>query len=266
MYKTLTTLLDRLDSPALVGTNVIQWGSPVPSFGDLTISRVATLGLNPSNREFVDEAGDELQGASRRFHTLNSLGLQSWSNADIRHLRLILTSCRLYFHGNPYDRWFRRLDQVVLGTGSSYYSDTKRACHLDLIPYATERKWTDLTLDQRMSLIRVTEDALGILLRDSPVRILILNGNTVVKHFQESAGICLEKEEMQGWSLPRRSGFNVKGYAFKGFVSRLKGIDLGRDILVLGYNHNLQGSFGVTNAVIEEIRDWITRVTRDLVS
>src|SRR3712207_6258313 len=86
MYTTLTTLIDRLDSSAILGTNVIGWGCPVPSFGDLSSSKVATLGLNPSNREFVDEAGNELEGPSRRFHTLTSLGLRSWSEVDARHL------------------------------------------------------------------------------------------------------------------------------------------------------------------------------------
>src|SRR3977135_1806902 len=105
MYSTLTTLIDRLDSSAISGTNVIRWGCPVPSFGDLLSSQVATLGLNPSNREFVDESGKELQGASRRFHTLRSLGLKSWSEVDARHLRMIIDSCRTYFLGNPYDGW-----------------------------------------------------------------------------------------------------------------------------------------------------------------
>lgn len=30
-----------------------------------------------------------------------------------------------------------------------------------------------------------------------------------------------------------------------------------RDILVLGYSHNIQSSFGVTTEVIGAIRDWV---------
>ena len=73
MYSALTTLLDRLDSADTQRAAVIRWGSPVPSFGDLTKSDVATLGLNPSNKEFVDNSGNELSGSERRFHTLKSL-------------------------------------------------------------------------------------------------------------------------------------------------------------------------------------------------
>src|SRR5208282_3919300 len=137
MHLALTTLLNRMDSPSLAATSVIKWSAPVPSFGDLSTSLVATIGLNPSNREFVDDLGQELCHADRRFHTLGSLGLDAWSEADTRHLQLILLSCSGYFRNNPYDRWFKKLDQIVSGTSASFYTDLYPACHLDLIPYAT---------------------------------------------------------------------------------------------------------------------------------
>src|SRR5215471_18116427 len=130
MHTALTTLIDRLDSPAVSGTDVIRWGCPVPAFGDLLNSRVASVGINPSNREFVDEMGDELQGKFRRFHTLKSLGLNCWSDVDARHLQLILESCRSYFFGNPYDAWFKKLNQVLSGANASYYELPHLACHL----------------------------------------------------------------------------------------------------------------------------------------
>jgi hypothetical protein len=223
------------------------------------------LGLNPSNREFVDRSGNELQGALRRFHTLNSLGLTSWSDVDTRHLRLILESCRSYFLGNPYDTWFRKLDLVVSAAKASYYDVSRRACHLDLIPYATARKWTELTAEQRSSLMTVAGDTLGLLLRDSPVRILILNGQSVVNHFENIADVRLEAQHMPAWSLPRNSRPDVTGVAYRGVVERLLGIGLGRELLVLGFNHNLQSSFGVTTGVVNAIRRWIAEATTEVV-
>jgi hypothetical protein len=261
MHTTLTTLIDRLDSAAVSETNVIRWGCPVPSFGDLGSSRVATLGLNPSNREFVDELGNELDGVARRFPTLRSLGLRSWSEVDATHLGVIMDSCRRYFLGNPYDRWFRRLDSVLSGTNASYYDASRAACHLDLIPYATERKWTELTPHQRSSLLAVAGDTLGLLLRASPVRILILNGRSVVEQFQDIAGVRLDSDVIPAWSLPRQSGSDVTGIAYHGVVDTLSGISLGSPLRVLGFNHNLQSSFGVTNKVIHAIRNWITQVS-----
>jgi hypothetical protein len=260
MHTALATLIDRLDSPALSGTDIIEWGAPIPCFGDLSRARVATLGLNPSNKEFLDKSGDELVGVSRRFHTLKSLNLGSWAEVDARHLRLILESCRGYFELNPYDRWFRKLDKVVGGAYASYYGATAHACHLDLIPYATSRKWTQLTRSQRSALLAVACDILGILLRDSPVRVLILNGSSVVDQFENIAGISLEEKDMPSWSLSRGTMSNVPGIAYWGEVESVGEIRLGFGLLVLGFNHNVQSSFGVTNRVMGAIRRWISRM------
>ena len=265
MHTALTTLINRLDSPVVSETDVIRWGSPVPSFGDLSCARVATVGINPSNREFVDELGDELHGRSRRFHTLQSFGLASWEEADARHLQLILESCTKYFRRNPYDRWFKRLDEVISGAGTSFYDPIAGACHLDLIPYATARKWTELATIQRTTLLTIAADTLGMLLRDSPVRILVLNGRSVVERFQDVAGVRLEQEQFPSWSLHRQAGPDVTGLAYWGKVRSLSGIRLPHEILVLGYNHNIQSSFGVTKGVILAIRQWIScRVNEDL--
>lgn len=260
MFIALTTMIDRLDSPTMSRTDVIRWGSPVPSFGDLSTARVATLGLNPSNREFVDEMGSELEGTLRRFHSLQSLNLASWAEADARHISLIMESCRSYFWGNPYDRWFRRLDEVISGARVSFYGSTSGACHLDLIPYATRSKWTELTGRQRSLLLEVAADTLGLLLRESSVRVLILNGRSVVERFQDVAGVRLQQEQMPMWSLPREPKPDVAGVAYTGVVRTLSGIRLAHEILVLGYNHNLQSSFGVTRGVIVAIREWISRM------
>jgi hypothetical protein len=261
MHTTLATLIDRLDSPLMAGTEVIGWGCPVPSFGDLSNATVASVGLNPSNREFMDERGKELDGPLRRLHTLNSLGLKSWADVDVWHLRLIVQSCSSYFATNPYDGWFKRLDQVVSATGASFYGKSCRACHLDLIPYATARKWTELTSRQRSALLNIAEDTLGMLLRDSCVRVLLLNGQSVVSEFERIAGFCLDREGVPTWSLPRGEKPDVAGYSYRGKVSDLSGISLGREVLVLGFNHNLQSSFGVTKEVIREISNWISRTS-----
>jgi hypothetical protein len=278
MFRILARLIDRLESSMIAEANVIPWACPILSFGDLSTSRVATLGLNPSNREFMDQSGRELQGRFRRFETLSSLGLTSWSEVDARHLDLILSSYRVYFRGTPHDSWFKRLDRVIAGVEVSYY-DTPRgagqlglipyasgsACHLDLIPYATTCKWNELTAQQRSTLLAAAGDALGLLLRDSPVRILILNGRSVVGHFEELAGVSLEREEVKTWTLPRKSGSDVLGLAYRGVVGSLSGIQLEREVLILGFNHNLQSSFGVTADVLRAIRRWIARAASEAI-
>ena len=236
----------------------------MPSFGDPKKSRIATLGLNPSNREFVDAAGNELQGAERRFHTLSSLALESWSDAQPIHIRLIHEACRQYFFGNPYDAWFKRLDRLISGTKASYYDRGSQACHLDLIPYATECKWTDLTRTERSKLMAVAGDTLGLVLRQAPVEVLVLNGNAVVQHFEEIVDRPLAKEEMPFWTLPRQASAGVMGFGYVGHVSKVANVSLGRQVLVLGFNHNIQSSFGVTTEVMNRIRGWISRMVHSV--
>lgn len=257
MENTLAVLLNRLDSPGLRDADVIPWAAPVPSFGDLFASSVASVGLNPSDKEFVDSSGEELRYGNRRFHTLRSFGLSSWLEADSRHLRLIVDSCRLYFQRNPYHTWFKRLDRVLCGTGASFYTDFFPGCHLDLVPYATACKWMELEPHKKASLLNSCGDALGLLLRDSPIRVLILNGRTVVEQFQVLSRVVLDRKEMPSWALPRDSGRVVNGCAYLGMVEEVGDVRLDREIVVLGYNHNIQSSFGVTTNVITAIRNWV---------
>lgn len=264
MNATLATLIGKLSEPRFNETKVIPWGAPVPSFGDVSASRVATLGINPSNREFVDALGMELDGADRRFQTLRSLGIASWNDVNRGHFELILDSCRAYFNRNPYDGWFRRLDTLLGSTRFSFYRAGRRqACHLDLIPYATQCKWTELSGRERTLLLQHAGNTLGHLLRESPVQMVILNGNSVVKQFQQLSGIELIKQYKSGWTLPRRSAIGVAGFSYHGQVRSVSGVGLGREILVVGYNHNIQSSFGVTNQVIEAIRDWIGQIASE---
>ena len=83
MHVTLTMLIDRFESSAVRGSDVIDWCCPVPTFGDVEKAHVATMGINPSNREFVDQLGAELDGSARRFETLNSLNLESWGRCRL---------------------------------------------------------------------------------------------------------------------------------------------------------------------------------------
>ena len=71
MHNVVSDLIDRIENPALINAGIIPWACPVPSFGDPKKSTVATLGLNPSNREFVDPNGNEL--CAREIECLNKV-------------------------------------------------------------------------------------------------------------------------------------------------------------------------------------------------
>lgn len=207
-----------------------------------------------------------MDGAFRRFHTLKSLGLKKWSAASTKHLDLISISCRDYFSRNPYDQWFRGLDQIISGTKASYYGGSVNACHLDLIPYATSCKWTELTNQQQLSLLNSAGDTLGLLLKAAPVRLLVLNGASVINNLERLSGIKLDKKPIRDWTLPRNSGKGIEGFAYQGTIRDVAGIRLNRDIHILGFNHNIQSSFGVTNEVKSSIRRWISSAAEGVLS
>ena len=264
MYYALTALLDRLDDPSHSHVQVMPGTCPIVAFGDIEKSKIATLGINPSNREFVDSDGKELQGDFRRFHTLNSLGLSSWADADARILELVISTFVTYFARNPYDTWFGKLDYIMGSAEFSYYGDGYKACHLDLVPFATETKWGNLSSQERAELLGLSASSLGILLRDSQVGLLILNGSTVVHNFQRVAEAPLQAEENSDWDLFRQNASPVKGVAYMGAVRSVAGISLDRELQVIGFNHNLQSSFGVSNRVMSAIRKWVGTVLQEV--
>lgn len=258
MSRTITKLVSRLDKLPNDLEHIIKWGSPIPSFGNIETSLIATLGLNPSNKEFMDNNGNELTGAERRFHSLSSLSLEKWSDITSQQLELILESCHEYFYRNPYDNWFKVLDYLISGTKNSFYDRFFPACHLDLVPYATSCKWAELSQKQKLALLGFSSDSLGLLLKDSKIELLILNGRTVVESLQLVANKVFHETYMEEWTLPRYSCESIKGFAYTGYIENISGIDIGRKIKILGFNHNIQSSFGVTNKVKASIQNWIT--------
>jgi hypothetical protein len=254
-------LLERLADADVLRADVIPWSSPVPAFGNPNTSCVGTVGLNPSNREFVDQFGQELTGTQRRFETLASLGIRRWSNAKRRHIQRIAAACECYFSNNPYDGWFRRLDLLISDTQASFYLGT--ATHLDLIPFATSSKWGQLSASQRDVLLRAAGDSLAATIRNSGIRVLVLNGASVVSQFCSLFSIRLDSHRVPGWTLQAETKSPVSGVAFTGEAQSLGGMALDKAVKILGFNHNIQSSYGVTKEVIAAIKKWIGRESED---
>jgi hypothetical protein len=235
---------------------VLEWACPVPFFGQIRTSAVATVGINPSNREFVDSAGRVLEGSSQRLPTLGSLRISRWSEATGAHVREVIDSCEQYFGKNPYRLWFDVLDRMLRAGGYSFYGG-EHACHLDLVAFATRTKWGVLERDVQRQLIEHGRRAMAEMIRDSSIQILVLNGRSVVREFESFASTELTAAEVPDWTLPRSSGKGIAGVAYRGAISSVGIIDLDRQVQIFGYNHNLQSSFGVTTAVMRRIGEQV---------
>jgi hypothetical protein len=81
---------------------VIAGSNPVVAFGDVRKSVVATLGWNPSKREFHDRRGHELVGDKRRLETLASIEVDDLETASFETVSRMFDSCNNYFHRNPF--------------------------------------------------------------------------------------------------------------------------------------------------------------------
>ena len=102
------------------GAPVVAGSTPVVAFGDPSRAEVATLGINPSAREFVAD-GMLLDGDYRRLATLSSLGARRLDRLTDAQVAAVVAECASYFWRNPYRGWFDPLEHLLrVGAGSSY--------------------------------------------------------------------------------------------------------------------------------------------------
>lgn len=189
----------RVPEPEL---GILEGSTPVVFFGNQPNARVATLGINPSSREFttgpVPSPGQQpqlLDGDARRFETLDSLGIDSITDATDAHVEAIYQRCLNYFAPDPdtgasprptayWNEWFKHLEDIIQPlTGHSYLNGT--ACHLDLSQWATFPLWGQLSKAVQDSLLRQDEEFLKGQLSAQNLHVVYLNGRSVCDQFMK---------------------------------------------------------------------------------
>jgi len=137
----LPALYERLRRPP--GAHSVAGSLPVLFFGDLFSAQIATVGINPSDQEYLDGKGIELDGAARRFETLSSLRASSRQTLTDAQCDAAIQTMRGYFARQPtVYRWFRSLERVLEGMG--YFYSKGDVAHLDLVQEATKPTWSVL--------------------------------------------------------------------------------------------------------------------------
>lgn len=234
-------LVDRVRQDAWVDS-VVAGSTPVVAFGNARRASTATLGLNPSRVEFLDQAGKELVGPNRRLETFGSLGVNSLIDADETTVRRVVEGCDAYFDRVPYRAWFDKLEAVMAGIGASYFDGT--ACHLDLVQWATDPVWGKLNAPTRKRLVDEDWMFLDHQLRAESIDRLLLNGRSVLTAFQEKSGSKLE---------------HVCELADGSFRAQLYTGDYA-GLAVVGWSANLQSSHGVTKGFRNVLRDAVSQL------
>ncbi len=114
-----------------VGVHNANW-MPIPWFGDLeaysrSARRIVTVGLNPSQREFLSKKG--LRFDADVLHSFAAA--QSAADVDLNAYRKTLN---LYFEAAPYKQWFSHFNKVLVNLQASFDKTQKsRALHIDLM-------------------------------------------------------------------------------------------------------------------------------------
>ena len=223
---------------------VVSGSTPVVAFGDPFTARVATLGINPSGREFV-EGGQLLDGTSRRLATLRSLGAESLASLTDEQVREVIDDCARYFDEdrNPYRPWFDPLDRLLrAGIGVSYYD--RSACHLDLVQWATDPIWGRTEDRVREQLLAEGLPHLRALLNFGSTHLVLLNGRQVLTEV-ETVGLV---KLVGSGTLP-----------FRDQTCSLY-LGEGEGIRYVGWSTNLQSSFGVSNEFKDRLAGWVAGV------
>lgn len=236
-------VVDRIRRRPPADCCVLPGSTPVVAFGDPSQSLVATLGLNPSRVEF-EAKGVEFDGQLRRFETLRSLGVEQMDGASHDAVARVWTRCNAYFHGNPY-RWFDYLEQLVNAVDASYFGDT--ACHLDLSQWATDPTWSGLPQRARERLVADDSGFLQEQLRSEPIRLLLLNGRSVLTAAQKGLGIRLRQEP---------ETVSDRSVVAQIYTSQTQHVQ------VVGWSTNLQSSRGVTRVFRARLAERV-RLLRD---
>jgi hypothetical protein len=247
-------LIERVRKPYPPGTPVVALSTPVVSFGNPNISRVATVGINPSRREFEGrDRGARLENDRKRLVDLNTLGAKSCDSITHDQAREVLEGCFDYFAGTThYGEWFDPLEQAVLNPiEASYFGKkTYSAVHLDLVQWATDPVWSQIE-DRELASTLLEEDS-GFLrkqLQTYDFTYIFLNGKEVCEQIQ-NLGIY---ELSHVGDLQWKSGEGSRTSKIYTGVGK-------KGEIVVGWTLNIQG-MKVTNQersrIYAEIAKWI---------
>lgn len=218
---------------------IISGSTPVVSFGDPVESWVATLGINPSWSEFLDESGSLLDGRDRRLATLGSLGVERYEDLTPDHAVAIVDDCASYFERRPY-KWFQPLDQILTQALGASYAD-RTACHLDLVQWATRLVWGILLAEDQDQLLRQDVGFLRKQLTTLGHQVILVNGKSVMSSVERTR--LVRWQPVATLTGPPDATFAVGGDGGTRF---------------LGWTCNLQSQHGASRHV-EELAELVAR-------
>ena len=225
------------------GLNITPQTTPVVAFGRPQQARVATLGINPSDREFSRRDGSLLPPDRKRLVDREMLNIDDESELSLEDAERVVEGGYSYFE-NPdkvYKTWFSWMETyAVLPSGASYFDGT--ACHLDIVQWATSPVWRDLHPHRAQRILLDADvEFLRFQLTTYKIPLLLLNGRAVLNQFVALRICDLEEEK----NVSKREGARGCQFVVGNFASTK----------VLGWTNNIPSQTPQPNR--ETISDWI---------
>jgi hypothetical protein len=245
-----TLLLQRIMKCPPMREYITPGSTPVVAFGNPMTANVATIGINPSSREFLDAKGQLLPEENRRLADFQSLGIRSHTEINESVAKKVLEESNSYFRRDEYVyKWFEPLQTFVLDPVKASFREST-AAHLDLVQWSTAPVWGAIK-DSKARDLLIQDDIrfLGELLRAASYKVVFMNGSTVVKTLEKFGLVEIEQD---GWT-PLGKG-TKKSALWKGRV-------IGSDAVCLGWSLNLQ-HYQTTNENKEQLSRWVAHAAK----
>ena len=176
---------------------VSQQTTPVIYFWKYYNSRVCTISLNPSDREFFDKNWNLLTKEERRLCSRKDLVKNDDETLTVNECETVISACEMYFQNKPYKSWFNKYEVFLNAFWYSYYDWT--AVHLDLVQWATTPFWWELNTIQKDELLKRDLPFLEHML-ERRFECIFLNGKTTTLEVSRQLRIWLtEKVAIYWW-------------------------------------------------------------------
>ena len=180
---------------------IVERSIPIPFFGDIENARVATISINPSFREFQDKNKNLLKLSEKRFVDREDLAIQDTDTLNDLQANLVYDSLLNYFNEDhkPYKSWFNWLDKYAGNMlKASYYNGSM--VHLDIYPWATKEKWSDLDEIYRERALQNYNLLKGIL-KEQSFDYVYINGKEVKEQLEKYFETKIIENKQGQWTI-----------------------------------------------------------------
>ncbi len=178
-------LIYKISQSLPTAVKIVPGSVPIVFFGNIEKAEIATLGLNPSNIEFV-------HNGKRRLVDRKVLNVSDNQTLTPEQAEQVYDSLLKYFKINPYKKWFDPMNNLFKYKGFEYYND--KIVHLDISPWATSKKWSDLNKYEKKLIIDTS--IIKCVIKKQKIKKLFINGKTAFEEIKEVLNLENVEEEI----------------------------------------------------------------------